>query len=74
VDDLLDVTSEFSLKVEALESWKFLREGHELAAKGLWGEAHKLVQKGQRALGDPRPSMFVWLSDWGDLKWRLRDS
>lgn len=62
VDDLLDVASEFSLEVEALEGWGFLREGHELAARGLWGEAHELVQRGQRALGDSGPSMFVWLS------------
>ena len=62
VDDLLGVASEFSLEVEALEGWGFLSEGHELAARGLWEEAHGLVQRGNRILGDPDPSRFVWLS------------
>ena len=62
VDDLLDVASEFSLEVKALESWSFLREGHELAVRGLWEEAHELVVRGQRALGDSGPSRLVWLS------------
>jgi tetratricopeptide (TPR) repeat protein len=62
VDDLLELASELSLEVEALEGWGFLREGHELAARGLWGEAHELVVRGRRALGGSGPSRFVWLS------------
>jgi hypothetical protein len=61
VDDLLEVASEFSLEVETLAGWGFLKEGHELAAKGLWEEAHGLVQKGNGLIGDPDPSRFVWL-------------
>jgi hypothetical protein len=62
VDDLLELVSEFSLEVEALEGWCFIREGHGLAARGLWKEAHEMVVRGQRALGDSGPSKFVWLS------------
>jgi tetratricopeptide (TPR) repeat protein len=62
VDDLVELESEFSLEVEALIGWRFLKEGHKLAARGLWKEAHGLVQKGNRILGDPDPSRFVWVS------------
>ena len=62
VNDLLELASEFSLGVEALEGWGFLREGHELAVRGLWEEAHELVVKGRRALEGSGPSRFVWLS------------
>ena len=62
VEDLVELASAFSLEVEALEGWGFLRAGHELAVRGLWEEAHELVARGQRALGDSAPSRFVWLS------------
>ena len=65
VDDLLELASEFSLGVGALEGWGFLREGHELAVRGLWDEAHELVVRGRRALGGSGPSRFVWLSVGG---------
>ena len=62
VDDLLGVASEYSLVVGALEGWDFLREGHELAVRGLWGEAHELVMRGQGSLGGSGPARFVWVS------------
>jgi len=61
VDDLLEETEKLSIKIEALEAWRLLKEGHRLASKGRWNEAHELVLRGEKVLGGA-PSKFVWIS------------
>jgi hypothetical protein len=61
VDDLLEEAEELSVEVRALESWRLLRQGHQIASQGRWDEAHDLVVKGEEILGGS-PSSLAWTS------------
>jgi hypothetical protein len=61
LDDLLDLSTKFSLNVDTLEGWRLLKEGHNLAKNGNWKKAYKLVLKGQESLVNDSPSAFVWM-------------
>jgi tetratricopeptide (TPR) repeat protein len=71
LDDLFEYMSHRAVDVDALEGWRLMKRGQELASEGLWNEAWMIMGRGECALGyggELAPMRFVWcsvgLNDW----------
>ena len=71
LDDLFEYVNRREVDVDALEGWRLMRRGQELASDGLWNEAWMMMGRGESVFGyggEPAPMRFVWcsigLSDW----------
>ena len=71
LDDLFEYVNRREVDVDALEGWRLMRKGQELASEGLWNEAWMMMGRGESVFGyggEPAPMRFVWcsigLSDW----------